>query len=103
MRRRRFVVSIHELDRCFGGREEGGWWFDAGTPARDPALRRHTRVFRSSAKASRYCGRLEGVASRASLGARSLGSVLYAGGQYRPVIQKGEQPRPWPERTPRWE
>ncbi len=24
-------LNIYELDRCFGGPEEGGWWYTAGT------------------------------------------------------------------------
>lgn len=101
--RRRFVVAIHEVDRCFGGQEEGGWWFDVGWPAKGSALSRHTRIFRSLAKARRYAERLGTEAAKASTGARSLSSVIYDGGQYRPVIQNGEQPRPWPGRKPRWE
>jgi hypothetical protein len=23
-----FYVSMYEVDRCFGGHEEGGWWYD---------------------------------------------------------------------------
>jgi hypothetical protein len=23
-------VNVYRLDRCYGGPEEGGWWFDAG-------------------------------------------------------------------------
>lgn len=25
-----FYVNVYELDRSFGGDEEGGWWFDSG-------------------------------------------------------------------------
>ncbi len=102
-RRRRFVVALHELDRCFGGREEGGWWYDAGRPSIEPSHQRLVRVFRSNAKAKRYRDSLIAVAKSASAGARSLGSVLYSGGQFAPVMQRGEQPQPWPQRTPRWE
>lgn len=102
-RRRRFVVAFHQLDRCYGGREEGGWWFDAGQPAQEPELRRRTRVFRSRAKASRYRTRLLEVSRKASQGARSLGSVLYRGGQYGVIVQEGEQARPWPLHSPQYE
>lgn len=102
MSRRRFVVALHELDRCIGGREEGGWYFDAGQPSREASHRRFVRVFRSKAKAVRYRDRLCEVARKASAGARSLGSVLYRGGQYAAVLQRGTQPQSWPQRTPIW-
>jgi hypothetical protein len=25
-------VNAYEVGRCYGGPEEGGWWYDAGTP-----------------------------------------------------------------------
>lgn len=25
-------VNAYSVGRCYGGPEEGGWWFDAGTP-----------------------------------------------------------------------
>lgn len=28
---RRWYVNIYESDRCYGGPEEGGWWYDMGT------------------------------------------------------------------------
>ncbi len=27
-------VNLYLTDRAFGGREEGGWWFDTGEPVR---------------------------------------------------------------------
>lgn len=27
-----YWVNVYEVDRCYGGSEEGGWWFDTGTP-----------------------------------------------------------------------
>src|SRR5262245_24713944 len=24
-------VNVYDVSRCYGGPEEGGWWFDAGT------------------------------------------------------------------------
>ena len=26
-----YFVNVYEVDRCYGGPEEGGWWFDIGT------------------------------------------------------------------------
>lgn len=102
-RRRRFVVALHEIDRSFGGREEGGWYYDHGQPSNDTSHQKLVRVFRSKAKAMRYRDHLKATARLASAGARSLGSVLYRGGQFAAVMQSGEQPQPWPQRTPRWD
>lgn len=103
MSRRRFVVALHELDRCYGGPEEGGWYYDAHAPSTLPEHRRLTRRFRSKAKATRYRNRLTEQAIKASQGARSLGSVLYSGGQFAAVLQRGEQPQRYPLRRPRYE
>lgn len=29
-----FYVNVYEVHRCYGGPEEGGWWFDEGHPVR---------------------------------------------------------------------
>lgn len=101
---RRFVVAIHELDRIYGGPEEGGWWFDCGVPARERELAKYCRVFRSEAKAKRYARRLrEGVIARLNDQApKSLGSLTYDGGIFGAFVQKGEQPRHWPRFRPRY-
>jgi hypothetical protein len=28
----KFYVNVYSIDRCYGGPEEGGWWYDAGMP-----------------------------------------------------------------------
>jgi len=99
---RRFVVALHELDRTYGGPEEGGWWFDCGIPAREHA--RYCRVFRSRAKAIRYACRLQdGVVARLNAKApRDIGESNYDGGIFGAFVQKGEQPRHWPRFRPRY-
>ena len=27
-----FYVNVYKLNRCYGGPEEGGWWYDMGAP-----------------------------------------------------------------------
>ena len=35
-------LSVYEVSRCFGGREEGGWWFDWYTyTGKSVARRKH--------------------------------------------------------------
>ena len=26
----RYIIALYEIDRAYGGGEEGGWWFDTG-------------------------------------------------------------------------
>jgi hypothetical protein len=36
-----YFVTVYEIDRCYGGPEEGGWWYDAGEPIRFYVCRSH--------------------------------------------------------------
>lgn len=95
---RRYVVALHELEREYGGPEEGGWYYDAGIPARE--LARFTRRFASRAKAARYANRLRReVIPRVSYG-RPVWSVAYTGGAFDAVVQRGDAPRAWPAAAP---
>jgi hypothetical protein len=47
-----FVVAAYDSAQQYGGPEEGGWWFDAGS------LVRIVRVFRNEDRAYSYCRRL---------------------------------------------
>jgi len=50
--RQTYVVAVYNVGQCYGGPEEGGWWYDAGT------LIRAVRVFRDEDAAYAYCRRL---------------------------------------------
>lgn len=47
-------VGVYEVCRCYGGPEEGGWWYDAGTLIE----RRRVRVFEDLDEAERYHSQL---------------------------------------------
>jgi hypothetical protein len=32
-------LTVYEVERCYGGAEEGGWWYDAGTPVKNTTIR----------------------------------------------------------------
>lgn len=76
MTRRRFVVAFYEIDRAYGGPEEGGWWFDTGQ------LVRIHRVFLDEAKAEAACRRANRILHQIQRELRSVGSVIYDGGRY---------------------
>lgn len=90
-------VNVYELDRHFGGPEEGGWWFDTGTPV--PELSR--RLPEGATKSMAY--------KRAALTRLTLpvptysrGSMRYSGGQY--TVRVESQPaQPWPTERPFYE
>lgn len=48
----RYSVAVYEVDRAYGGPEEGGWWYDCGD------LVRVAKRFRSEDDAWNYCNRL---------------------------------------------
>ena len=97
---KRYTVAIHELDRNFGGREEGGWYYDSGIPDREHA--KFTKVFSSLTKANRYARRLNRETVPGLCWGRSLSSVCYSGGQYQAIVQTGTNAREWPEVRPRY-
>ena len=72
-----YVVAAYDVDRVFGGPEEGGWWYDAGE------LVRVLRTFRNEDRAYDYARRLNArLQSRSwgpNEGRRDIGSVLSEG------------------------
>ena len=96
-----YTVSVHEIDRCYGGAEEGGWWYDCGVPARQHAG--YTRVFSSRTKAIRYMQRMNRETVPTLREGREYWSAAYAGGDFRAVLQEGTNARPFPQQFPRYE
>ena len=51
--RRKFppiFVNAYEVDQLFGGPEEGGWWYDAGTPLASVRVRTEAGIERVKAR-----------------------------------------------------
>lgn len=46
------IVAVYDVHQRFGGREEGGWWYNTGS------LVRIVKVFKSQEAACKYCRRL---------------------------------------------
>jgi len=49
-----YYVNLYMLDRAYGGREEGGWWYDTGEPVDCPV----NKAFSTREAARQY---LQGV------------------------------------------
>lgn len=79
LRLKHFVlVNVYEVHRCYGGPEEGGWWYDAGIPV-------HTEIVWRPL-APMVAARLENEYSNE--GRRELSSVL-SDGIYDVVVNDG--------------
>lgn len=86
-------VNVYEVDRIYGGPEEGGWYYDAGTVV----ISRQVPETEAEAVAEQLRQEYPvGTGRSASY------SVLYCGGDYRVYIS-GEPGRDYPEVTPHYE
>lgn len=95
-----FVVAVYLVDRCYGGPEEGGWWYDAGN------LVRTVKVFKNENRAIDYCRRLNRKLDSRTIGPnvdrRDKNSVL-SEGVYEAHIYEIAAPMRFPEERPRYE
>ena len=94
-----FAVNLYLIDRAFGGREEGGWWYDCGQPVLHPL----NRVFETYEEAQKYRWECVAVEAQLNEGLPSIDSVL-SQGQYRFYVEdEGELPAPFPAVKPHYE
>ncbi len=95
-----FLVAAYEVNRCYGGPEEGGWWFDAGE------LIRILKVFKAEPQAIEFCRRLNfRLHSRKfgpNAGRRELSSVL-SDGEVEARLFEQSAPEYYPEQRPHYE
>lgn len=92
----RYSVAVYEVDRAWGGSEEGGWWYDCGD------LVRVVKRFRDEGEAFRYARRMnDKLHSRMYYyGWPTSSSVAYAGGEYEARVLDGKVPESFPEGRP---
>ena len=86
-------VNVYLIERCYGGPEEGGWWYNAGTPIES------RKVDALQEAADERCW-LEKY--RYSNGGRRPLSDTNSEGEYRVCIET-HFARPFPERRPHYE
>lgn len=90
----RNILAFYDMDREYGGPEEGGWWYDSGTFVRVIALFfDEDAAIRAQQRANRLLERLQRRRT-------PLSSVTYTGGRYRAVVFSGLPPARFPEETP---
>lgn len=92
-----FTVAFYEIDRAYGGPEEGGWWFDCGD------LRRIARTFKTEEAAYSFARRANRLLSHIQRNHRSTGSMAYCGGRYAAMVYAAPPPPFFPATRPTYE
>lgn len=94
-----YAVNLYHVDRAYGGREEGGWWYDCGHPVLHPL----NRVFETREEALKYQHECLAIQDQLNEGLPSINSVL-SQGQYRVYLgEENELPAPYPAVKPHYE
>lgn len=92
----RYIIALYEIDRAYGGPEEGGWFFDTGELVRLLALApTETRAIALADRANRLLERLQRHRRR-------VDSVLYDGGRFTAVVFEWAAPPIFPEVRPHY-
>ena len=84
-------VNVYEIDREYGGPEEGGWWYDSGRVIESHPV--HSKIAEeqlTEALANRYPN------------THTVGNVLYSGGDYRVCVERSPG-KDYPEYAPHYE
>ena len=88
---RRWYVNVYEMDRSYGGPEEGGWWYTTLEPIQSV-------LFENLKEAETYWAYMEKKYPRNF----KSGNVNYGGGDYLVCIEQ-RFAQYSPEETPRYE
>jgi hypothetical protein len=95
-----YTIAVYDCRMCYGGPEEGGWWYDAGT------LVRIIKTIRNENRAYAFCRRLNGKLRSRVIGPNvdkhDYSSVL-SEGELLASIWVGEVPHSFPARRPHYE
>lgn len=92
-----FTLAFFEMDRAYGGPEEGGWWFDCGQRVRT------FRTYPTRATAEAAQRRANALLHHLQRGKRDVGSVIYAGGRHSVLLFEGAVPEAIPAERPHYE
>lgn len=85
-------VNAYEVTRHFGGREEGGWWFNAGEPLASLPIRLDENPTPHVERLQELFGEVE----RGNIYHSTGGAELHINVELKPGAR-------WPERKPRYE
>jgi len=93
-----YTVAVLHEDRAFGGREEGGWYYDYGYPVRLAEVPQ--RRFKTRQKAWGYLQKTRRQLIHINHNRPEISSVL-SEGRYRTYIFSGK-PTGYPDHRPRY-
>ncbi|PTD15932.1 hypothetical protein [Sphingomonas fennica] len=92
----RYIIALYEIDRAYGGPEEGGWHFDTGELVRLLALApTEDRAYALAERANRLLDRLQRHRRR-------VDSVLYNGGRHAAIVYEWIAPPAFPAVRPHY-
>lgn len=90
----RSILAFYEVDRAYGGPEEGGWWYDTGTFVRALAIHFDDgAAIAAQRRANRLLERLQRHKP-------DVTSAIYNGGRYRAFTFSGLPPKRFPVQRP---
>ena len=92
----KYYVNEYEVDRIYGGPEEGGWWYNTGK-----YIKCHG-IFNSNMAAKRYRESLSKYIKDKNEYKHPPSSVLSVG-DWTDIIIEEHEGKHFPERTPRYE
>jgi hypothetical protein len=95
-----WIVAVYHTALRWGGPEEGGWWYDAGS------LARITRVFRHEERAYAYSRRLNAKLRNRTYGpnqGKREKSSAASDGVYEALVWEQHAPKGFPDVRPRYE
>lgn len=93
-----WYVAIFFQERCFGGREEGGWYFDSGVREGKP------KAFATREQAEKFQERAQRLLDWVyrDWNKRELSSVL-SRGRYEAELWSEPPPNNYPDKIPHYE
>lgn len=92
----RYIIALYEIDRAYGGPEDGGWFFDTGELVRLLALAP------TEAHAIALANRANHLLERLQRHRRRVDSLLYDGGRHTALVFEWIAPPTYPEVRPRY-
>jgi hypothetical protein len=92
-----YLVGFYEVDRVYGGPEEGGWYYDSGK------LIRVFFVTKSRKEASKKAVKANSLLNVLQRNKTEVSSVLYRGGRHEALIFTNLAPSYFPEEIPHYE
>lgn len=88
------ILALYEIDRAFGGTEEGGWFYDCGQ------LVKILAVDHDKERAMARCNRMNRWLDRLQRNRRPVSSVAYDGGRYQAMTYQDVAPAFFPRERP---